>query len=75
VGAGGRRVDRVPPAGARGELAQAAIRMRSGMSSLCVHAARQRPPTCPSLSLLVHDLFEFDGIQLSAAFSFSGALA
>jgi hypothetical protein len=49
--------------------------MRSGMASLCVHAARQRPPTCPSSSFLVHDLFEFDGIQLSAAFSFSGALA
>lgn len=38
VGAGGRRVDGVPPAGARGELAQAAIRMRPG--ALARYAAR-----------------------------------
>jgi hypothetical protein len=33
VGASGRRVDGVPPAGVRGELAQAAIRMRPGSPS------------------------------------------
>lgn len=33
VGASGRRVDGVPPAGARRELAQAAIRMRPGSPS------------------------------------------
>ena len=44
VGAAGRRVDGVPPAGARRELAQAAIRMRPGMhysastTALLLHA-------------------------------------
>ena len=59
VGASGRRVDGVPPAGARRELAQAAIRMRPGS---------------PSPSLLVYALASLTLMYLTF-YWFEGALA